>query len=207
MIPSPNAIRHSYLFMVMLPVVLFPPTPASAHEGHYDLGAPLSLTGAVQTLDEDFKSQPQWREGGVQVTTASPRTLNDPTFSWAAGHIWDHPPVGAPKIWPPPEENLPAWTSNGQADADPNGDMIAQIGESYSPFAWQPWRNEHHPDAKQRREIERLESQTSRLRELKAKVLRLAAEIRKGTIDRVFEKDDLQLGVEALARYAEYHLD
>ena len=69
------------------------------------------------------------------------------------------------------------------------------------------WRNEHHPDAKQRREIERLESQTSRLRELNAKVLRLAAEIRKGTIDRVFEKDDLQLGVEALARYAEDHLD
>jgi ribosomal protein S21 len=38
-------------------------------------------------------------------------------------------------------------------------------------------RNEN-PDAKQRREIERLESQTSRLRQLNAQVLRLAAEIR-----------------------------
>jgi hypothetical protein len=45
------------------------------------------------------------------------------------------------------------------------------------------------------------------LRELNAKVLHLAAEIRKGTIDRVFEKDDLHLGVEALTRYAEDHLD
>jgi hypothetical protein len=68
------------------------------------------------------------------------------------------------------------------------------------------WRNEN-PDAKQRREIERLERQTSRLCELNAPVLCLAAEIRKGTINRVLEKDDLQLGVEALARYAEDDLD
>jgi hypothetical protein len=64
------------------------------------------------------------------------------------------------------------------------------------------WRNEHHPDAKQRREIERLQSQTSRLREMNAHILRLAAEIRKGTINRVMEKSDLELGLEALARWA-----
>jgi hypothetical protein len=63
------------------------------------------------------------------------------------------------------------------------------------------WRNEH-PDAKQRREIERLESQTSRLREMNAHLLRLAAEIRKGTINRVMEKSDLELGLEALAPMA-----
>jgi hypothetical protein len=62
------------------------------------------------------------------------------------------------------------------------------------------WRNEH-PDAKQRREIERLENQTSRLREMNAHILRLAAEIRKGTINRVMEKSDLELGLEALARH------
>jgi hypothetical protein len=63
----------------------------------------------------------------------------------------------------------------------------------------QRWRNEH-PDAKQRREIDRLESQISRARELNAHVLRLAAELRKGTINRVMEKSDLELGLEVLAR-------
>jgi hypothetical protein len=63
------------------------------------------------------------------------------------------------------------------------------------------WRNEH-PDAKQRREIERLESQLSRARELNAQVLGMAAEIRKGTIDRIMEKSDLALGLEALADFA-----
>ena len=41
------------------------------------------------------------------------------------------------------------------------------------------WRNDH-PDAKQRREIERLESHAIRLREMNAHILRLAAELGKG---------------------------
>lgn len=54
-----------------------------------------------------------------------------------------------------------------------------------------------------RREVERLQSQTSRLRQMNGQILALAAEIRKGTINRVMEKSDLELGVEALARYVE----
>jgi hypothetical protein len=64
------------------------------------------------------------------------------------------------------------------------------------------WRNEH-PEAKQRREIERLESQLSRARELNAQVLRMAAEIRKGTINRILEKSDAELGVEFLLSMAQ----
>lgn len=41
------------------------------------------------------------------------------------------------------------------------------------------WRIEN-PTAMQRREIDRLEMQTSRLRQMNAEILRLAAEIRKG---------------------------
>jgi hypothetical protein len=59
------------------------------------------------------------------------------------------------------------------------------------------WRMEN-PDAKQRREIDRLETQTSRLLQMNARILSLAAEIRKGTIDRVLEKDDAELGLEFL---------
>lgn len=44
--------------------------------------------------------------------------------------------------------------------------------------------------------------QMSRLRPMVEEVLSLAAEIRKGTIDRVREKSDLELGLEALRREA-----
>jgi hypothetical protein len=59
------------------------------------------------------------------------------------------------------------------------------------------WRNEN-PDARQRREIDRLETQISRLRQMNAHILSLAAEIRKGTINRILEKDDAELGLEFL---------
>jgi hypothetical protein len=62
------------------------------------------------------------------------------------------------------------------------------------------WRMEN-PDAQQRREIDRLETQTSRLRQMNARILCLAAEIRKGTIDRILEKDDAELGLEFLLAY------
>jgi hypothetical protein len=65
----------------------------------------------------------------------------------------------------------------------------------------QRWRTEN-PTATQRREIDRLETQISKLRALSAEAPRLAAEIRQGTIDRVMEKSDLELGLEFLAALA-----
>jgi hypothetical protein len=97
--------------------------------------ATLSLADAVPTLQQDFRTAPVWRSGAVQVNDA-PRPLTDPTFSWAAGYIWSHPPVGAPSPWPQPAHDFPAWTSNGAAEADPNGDMIARIGPAWSPLTW-----------------------------------------------------------------------
>ncbi len=95
----------------------------------------LTLDDAVQTLREDFQRPPVWRGGGVQVDE-KPKPLTDASFSWAAGYIWNHALVGAPEPWPPPTENFPAWTSNTHAEASPNGDMIAQIGEALSPLTW-----------------------------------------------------------------------
>lgn len=95
----------------------------------------LSLDGAVETLRQDFKEAPEWRQGGTQVY-ASPKPLTDPDFSWTAGYIWNHPPLGARAPWPQPKRNFPAWTSNGNANADPNGDMIKKIGPSRSPLIW-----------------------------------------------------------------------
>jgi hypothetical protein len=63
------------------------------------------------------------------------------------------------------------------------------------------WRNQN-PMAAQRREIDRLETQNSRLRQMGAEILSLAAEIRQGTINRVLEKDDIELGLEFLASRA-----
>jgi beta-glucanase (GH16 family) len=100
-------------------------------------GDALSLDGATPTFNEEFQKAPVWREGGVQ-TNASAKPLDDPSFSWAAGYIWDHPATGTRKSWPPPTSNFPAWTSNNAGDADPNGDMIAQIGAARSPLAWSP---------------------------------------------------------------------
>ena len=62
------------------------------------------------------------------------------------------------------------------------------------------WRMEN-PTAAQSRELDRLETQNSRLREMNTQVLGLAVEIRKGTINRMMEKSDLELGLEALGRY------
>lgn len=42
----------------------------------------------------------------------------------------------------------------------------------------------------------------SRLRQLTAPILVLAVELRKGTIDRIMEKSDLEIGLEVLARYS-----
>ncbi len=95
----------------------------------------LSLDNAVETLQQDFRGPPVWRRGAVQVNEKT-KPLSDPSFSWAAGYIWSHPPIGAADGWPRPTKDFPAWTSNGAADTDPNGDMIAQVGELRSPLTW-----------------------------------------------------------------------
>jgi hypothetical protein len=50
----------------------------------------------------------------------------------------------------------------------------------------------------QRAEVARLSDQISRLPPMVSEVLSIAAEIRRGTIDRVMEKSDLERGLEAL---------
>jgi len=95
----------------------------------------LLLDNAVATLDQEFKTAPVWRQGAVQVT-APIKPLSDPSFSWAAGYIWSNPPIGVKAEWPPSGKKFPAWTGNNGDDTDPNGDMIAQIGEARSPLIW-----------------------------------------------------------------------
>jgi len=59
------------------------------------------------------------------------------------------------------------------------------------------WRAEG-PSATQRRDLDRLEEQNRRLRQVTTEVLALAAELRKGTIDRIVAMSDLELGLRAL---------
>jgi hypothetical protein len=61
------------------------------------------------------------------------------------------------------------------------------------------WRTEN-PSVAQRQQLDRMETHNSRLRQLTAQILVLAVELRKGTLDRIMEKSDLDLGLEALAR-------
>ena len=95
----------------------------------------LSFRDTVETLDQRFSELPAWREGGVQVD-ASVMPLNDPSFSWAAGYIWNHSLAGHPATWPLPVRDFPAWTSNGLADASPNGDMMRWMDKKFVPLTW-----------------------------------------------------------------------
>lgn len=61
------------------------------------------------------------------------------------------------------------------------------------------WRNEQPTEA-QRRELDRLEGQLERLQAVLEDILKLAAELKQGTIERVLAKNDLELGIEALMR-------
>ena len=59
------------------------------------------------------------------------------------------------------------------------------------------WRTDK-PSAAQVRELDRMEKQNQQLRRGTADVLALAAELRKGTINRIMEMSDLELGLQAL---------
>jgi beta-glucanase (GH16 family) len=121
-----------FRFSVILLLITASPCLLYAQSGSDNM---LSLGNAIETLDQEFHQAPVWRQGAVQVT-ASMKPLNDPSFSWAAGYIWSNPPIGVKAEWPPSGKKFPAWTENNGADTDPNGDMIAEIGESRSPLTW-----------------------------------------------------------------------
>lgn len=59
------------------------------------------------------------------------------------------------------------------------------------------WRNEK-PSAAQSRELDRMDEQNQQLRSATAEILALASELRKGTIDRVLDMSDLELGLQYL---------
>jgi transposase len=59
------------------------------------------------------------------------------------------------------------------------------------------WRNEHL-SAAQASELDRMDKQNQRLRALTADILALASELRNGTIERVLEMSDLELGLQYL---------
>jgi hypothetical protein len=59
------------------------------------------------------------------------------------------------------------------------------------------WRTER-PSADQARELDRMEERNRHLRDAITTVLALSRELRKGTIERVLEKSDIELGLKAL---------
>ncbi len=61
------------------------------------------------------------------------------------------------------------------------------------------WRNER-PSVRQTRELDRMEEQNRKLRDATTTVLALSRDLRKGTIERVMEKSDIELGLEAVHR-------
>ena len=97
----------------------------------------LDLTGAVQTLDSTFRGMPAWPKGITQLGNAAPmKPLSDPGFRWTPGYIWNHPIVGnkTPMGTAAAAAFFPAFSSNNDADADPNGDMLAQMAVGDRPF-------------------------------------------------------------------------
>ncbi len=61
------------------------------------------------------------------------------------------------------------------------------------------WRTER-PSVSQTRELDRMEEQNRKLRDATTTVLALSRDLRKGTIERVMEKSDSELGLEAVLR-------
>ncbi len=59
------------------------------------------------------------------------------------------------------------------------------------------WRTEK-PPADRTRKLDQMEEQNQQLRAVTMEVLALAGELRKGSIDRIMEMSDLELGLQAL---------
>lgn len=130
-----KAWRLSFVASLVLQAFVSSAQELRQPEVSYVVGTALSFENSSQMLDERFTELPRWREGGVQVESPA-LPFNDASFSWAAGYIWNHPLAGHPLQWPPPATNFPAWTSNGSADASPNGDMMRRMEKSLAPLTW-----------------------------------------------------------------------
>ena len=61
------------------------------------------------------------------------------------------------------------------------------------------WRAEN-PSAAQNTELDQIEKENRELRAVTANVLALAPELRKGSIDRILEMSDLEIGLQTLLR-------
>jgi hypothetical protein len=55
------------------------------------------------------------------------------------------------------------------------------------------WREQHNPNKQQLADIIQLEKTIKELETVNAQVLNLAGHLKKGTIDRIFEKSDIEL--------------
>lgn len=88
------------------------------------------LADSIQTLNQVFTTMPVLRTGGVPINSPTLR-LDDPTFCWKSGYVWEHAAAGKALPWPPGNTTpYPAWTSDTDADVVPNADMITQLGIS-----------------------------------------------------------------------------
>ena len=76
-----------------------------------------------------------------------------------------------------------------QREVEVNGDYKAQLASwKKAPLSYE-----------QKNEIERLEKQLARNQEVCDEIFSLVDELKKGTINRILEKDDLQLALEVLS--------
>ena len=109
--------------------------PASLHGQDVVSSGILSTKGARLTLNQDFSAPPRLRSGITRVDQSA-KPLSDPRFSWAAGYIWNHPLDAKLSDGLSARRGSPSWTSNGNADADPNGDLLAILGADIKPLRW-----------------------------------------------------------------------
>ncbi len=115
---------------IALAVCLAVTTGARAQDA--DAKSKLSVKGARMTLNATFDKPVEWRHGATD-TDAVPLPLSDGSFSWTAGYIWNHKPLGDNSHR---HDFYPAWTSNSIAEASPNGDMIRRLGPERSPISF-----------------------------------------------------------------------
>lgn len=93
----------------------------------------LSLTGATQTLNEQFLTGFKFRSGGVNPDPLQPLT---PGIPWNMGFMWPHQPPKDKPITPSYLKPFPAFSDmgGGTSDVAPNADMVERIGQEHSPF-------------------------------------------------------------------------
>lgn len=87
----------------------------------------LSTQGVISVFFDQCKAMPKLRAGPTNWNSKI-LPLSDPSFSWQGGYIFEHPLNNG--------SGLPGlWSSNGDADVDPNGDLNAALGKN-APISW-----------------------------------------------------------------------